>query len=91
MKIPFRKIKNFKLITGTNLLEQEDLTRSSDFEIRIKAIETIILGIYLMNNMNTLQARNEYIRLSKPENEDERYDIIEDIELDELLSDVFGR
>lgn len=91
MKIPFRKIKNFKLITETNLLEQEDLTRSSDFEIRIKAIETIILGIYLMNNMNTLQARNEYVRLSKPENEDERYDIIEDIELDELLSDVFNR
>lgn len=91
MKIPFRKIKNFKLITGTNLLEQEDLTRSSDFEIRIKAIETIILGIYLMNNMNTLQARNEYVRLSKSENEDERYDIIEDIELDELLSDVFDR
>jgi hypothetical protein len=91
MKIPFRKIKNFKLITGTNLLEQEDLTRSSDFEIRMKAIETIILGIYLMNNMNTLQARNEYIRLLKPENEDERYDIIEDIELDELLSDVFDR
>lgn len=91
MKIPFRKIKNFKLITETNLLEQEDLTRSSDFEIRIKAIETIILGIYLMNNMNTLQARNEYVRLSKPENEDERYDIIEDIELDELLSDVFDR
>lgn len=90
MKIPFRKIKNFKLITETNLLEQEDLTRSSDFEIRIKAIETIILGIYLMNNMNTLQARNEYVRLSKPENEDERYDIIEDIELDELLSDVFN-
>lgn len=91
MKIPFRKIKNFKLITGTNLLEQEDLTRSSDFEIRMKAIETIILGIYLMNNMNTLQARNEYVRLSKPENEDERYDIIEYIELDELLSDVFDR
>jgi hypothetical protein len=91
MKIPFRKIKNFKLITGTNLLEQEDLTRSSDFEIRMKAIETIILGIYLMNNMNTLQARNEYVRLSKPENEDELYDIIEDIELDELLSDVFDR
>lgn len=91
MKIPFRKIKNFKLITGTNLLEQEDLTRSSDFEIRMKAIETIILGIYLMNNMNTLQARNEYVRLSKPENEDERYDIIEDLELDELLSDVFDR
>lgn len=89
MKVKYSKIKNFKIVTGKHFLELEQESKSgSDYAARFAALETITLGLYLLDSYDLQTARKEFTRLNAVENEAEKYDIIDNVDIDELISDV---
>lgn len=91
MKMKYSKIKAFKLATGEHLLALQDkLSNTTDQDERFATLEKLALGLYLVNNYNVQEAKSEYTRLRKSENEDERYSIIDDVDLDEEIEKIIG-
>lgn len=91
MKMKYSKIKAFKLATGEHLLALQDkLSNAIDQDERFATLEKLALGLYLVNNYNVQEAKSEYTRLRKSENEDERYSIIDDVDLDEEIEKIIG-
>lgn len=91
MKMKYSKIKAFKLATGEHLLALQDkLSNTIDQDERFATLEKLALGLYLVNNYNVQEAKSEYTRLRKSENEDERYSIIDDVDLDEEIEKIIG-
>lgn len=89
MKIKYSKMKNFKIVTGRHLLELEQESKSgADYSKQFAALETLTLGLYLLDAHDLATAKREFTRLSLPENELEKYDIIDNVNIDELISDV---
>lgn len=91
MKMKYSKIKAFKLATGEHLLALQDkLSNTIDQDERFATLEKLALGLYLVDNYNVQEAKSEYTRLRKSENEDERYSIIDDVDLDEEIEKIIG-
>lgn len=91
MKMKYSKIKAFKIATGEHLLALQDkLSNTIDQDERFATLEKLALGLYLVNNYNVQEAKSEYTRLRKSENEDERYSIIDDVDLDEEIEKIIG-
>lgn len=91
MKMKYSKIKAFKLATGEHLLALQDkLSNTIDQDERFATLEKLALGLYLVNDYNVQEAKSEYTRLRKSENEDERYSIIDDVDLDEEIEKIIG-
>lgn len=91
MKMKYSKIKAFKLATGEHLLALQDkLSNTIDQDERFATLEKLALGLYLVNNYDVQEAKSEYTRLRKSENEDERYSIIDDVDLDEEIEKIIG-
>lgn len=91
MKMKYSKIKAFKLATGEHLLALQDkLSNTIDQDERFATLEKLALGLYLVNNYNVQEAKSEYTRLRKSENEDERYSIIDDVDLDDEIEKIIG-
>lgn len=91
MKMKYSKIKTFKRATGEHLLALQDkLSNTIDQDERFVTLEKLALGLYLVNNYNVQEAKSEYTRLRKSENEDERYSIIDDVDLDEEIEKIIG-
>lgn len=92
MKMKYSKIKAFKIATGEHLLELQDkLSTTTDQDERFATLEKLALGLYLVNNYyNVQEAKSEYTRLRKSENEDERYSIIDDVDLDDEIEKIIG-
>lgn len=91
MKMKYSKLKAFKLATGEHLLALQDkLSATTDQDERFATLEKLALGLYLVNNYNVQEAKSEYTRLRKSENEDERYSIIDDVDLDEEIEKIIG-
>lgn len=91
MKMKYSKIKAFKIVTGEHLLALQDkLSTTTDQDERFATLEKLALGLYLVNNYNVQEAKSEYTRLRKSENEDERYSIIDDVDLDEEIEKIIG-
>lgn len=91
MKMKYSKIKAFKLATGEHLLALQDkLSNTTDQDERFATLEKLALGLYLVNNYNVQEAKSEYTRLRKSENEDERYSIIDDVDLDDEIEKIIG-
>lgn len=91
MKMKYSKIKAFKLATGEHLLALQDkLSATTDQDERFATLEKLALGLYLVNNYNVQEAKSEYTRLRKSENEDERYSIIDDVDLDDEIEKIIG-
>lgn len=88
MKLKYSKLKDFKLVTGHHLLELQGQVRTNNPEESIKALQTITLGLYLIDSMDIQTARREFTRLSQPDNEAELFDIIDNVDVQELLDDV---
>lgn len=91
MKMKYSKIKAFKIATGEHLLALQDkLSNTTDQDERFATLEKLALGLYLVNNYNVQEAKSEYTRLRKSENEDERYSIIDDVDLDDEIEKIIG-
>lgn len=91
MKMKYSKIKAFKIATGEHLLALQDkLSNTIDQDEHFATLEKLALGLYLVNNYNVQEAKSEYTRLRKSENEDERYSIIDDVDLDEEIEKIIG-
>lgn len=91
MKMKYSKIKAFKIVTGEHLLAlQEKLSTTTDQDERFSTLEKMALGLYLVNNRNIAEAKSEYLRLRKSENEEERYAIIDDVDLDEEIGKIIS-
>lgn len=91
MKMKYSKIKAFKIATGEHLLALQDkLSNTIDQDERFATLEKLALGLYLVNNYNVQEAKAEYSRLRKSENEDERYSIIDDVDLDDEIEKIIG-
>lgn len=91
MKIKYSKIKDFKLVTGHHFLElEQDASNSNDYSKRFEALETLTLGLYLVNNFDVVTAKKEYERLTSPTGEAEKYRLIEDVDLEELVQGIIG-
>lgn len=91
MKMKYSKIKAFKIATGEHLLALQDkLSTTTDQDERFATLEKLALGLYLVNNYNVQEAKSEYARLRKSENEDERYSIIDDVDLDDEIEKIVG-
>lgn len=91
MKMKYSKIKAFKLAIGEHLLALQDkLSNTTDQDERFATLEKLALGLYLVNNYNVQEAKSEYTRLRKSENEDERYSIIDDVDLDDEIEKIIG-
>nr|DAK54262.1 MAG TPA: hypothetical protein [Caudoviricetes sp.] len=91
MKMKYSKIKAFKIATGEHLLALQDkLSNTIDQDERFATLEKLALGLYLVNNYNVQEAKSEYTRLRKSENEDERYSIIDDVDLDDEIEKIIG-
>lgn len=91
MRMKYSKIKAFKIATGEHLLALQDkLSNTIDQDERFATLEKLALGLYLVNNYNVQEAKSEYTRLRKSENEDERYSIIDDVDLDEEIEKIIG-
>lgn len=91
MKMKYSKIKAFKIATGEHLLALQDkLNTTTDQDERFATLEKLALGLYLVNNHNVQEAKFEYTRLRRSENEDERYSIIDDVDLDEEIEKIIG-
>lgn len=89
MKIKYSTLKNFKVVTGKHFLEVEKASKDGDdYDKRFDALETMTLGLQLLADLDPLNAHKEFKRLIKPENEIERYDILDNADLDELLEHV---
>lgn len=88
MKLKYSKLKDFKLVTGHHLLELQGQVGTDNPEESIKALQTITLGLYLIDSMDIQTARREFTRLSQPDNEAELFDIIDNVDVQELLDDV---
>lgn len=91
MKMKYSKIKAFKIATGEHLLALQDkLSNTIDQDERFATLEKLALGLYLVNNYNVQEAKSEYTRLRKSENEEERYSIIDDVDLDDEIEKIIG-
>lgn len=91
MKMKYSKIKAFKIATNEHLLALQDkLSTTTDQDERFATLEKLALGLYLVNNYNVQEAKSEYTRLRKSENEGERYSIIDDVDLDDEIEKIIG-
>lgn len=89
MKIKYSKIKQFNLVTNENFFNlQQKLDSDIDFDTRLDVLERLSLGLYLIKEYPLDQARKEYRRLMK--DDDERYEIIDNVDLDELIAEVIA-
>lgn len=89
-KVKYSKLKNFRLVTGEHLLDIVQKVGEGTGEEKINALEVLTLGLYLLDAYNVIDARKEYQRLTKEGNDDERYDIIDNVDPAELADDLFG-
>ena len=89
MRIKHSAIHNFKLVTGANLFEViQKAEDKADFEKMIEAIQVLTLGLYLLDSFDVVEARSEYRRLNQKDNESERFDILDAVDVFELLEDL---
>lgn len=89
-KVKYSKLKNFKLVTNQHLLDVVQKVGEGTGEEKIEALEVLTLGLYLLDTYNIIDARKEYQRLTKEGNDDERYDIIDNVDPAELADDLFS-
>lgn len=88
MKIKFSKIKQYKLITGEHFLSAQKRISNTDSDTFFDDLERFTLGLFLMDThgSDVKTARSEYVRLLKPENDDERFDIVDTVNIKDLVS-----
>ena len=54
-------------------------------------METMTIGLYLLDtHHDVVEAKKEYTRLNNKDNADEYYDIVDNVDLEELVADVLG-
>lgn len=90
MKIKHSKLRNFKIVTGKHYLDVTQKTNSKDAEEQLDALQSLTLGLYLLDVYELPEARKEYKRLTQAENFDELMDILDTVDVAELQNDIIG-
>lgn len=91
-QVKYSKLRNFKIVTGEHFLDLTQKISEGKGDVRLDAMETVTLALYLLDTeSNVSDAKKEYQRLTKPENADEKYDILDAVDGVELANDVMGR
>lgn len=91
MKLKYSKLRNFKIITGQHFLELQGIIGSASDDKKLDAMETMTIGLYLLDtHHDVVEAKKEYTRLNNKDNADEYYDIVDNVDLEELVADVLG-
>ena len=65
-------------------------TNSKDAEEQLDALQSLTLGLYLLDVYELPEARKEYKRLTQAENLDELMDILDTVDVAELQNDIIG-
>ena len=86
-QIKYSKFKHFKIVTGAHFLDLISKAKDASGEKQINALETLTLGLYLMDTLDLLEAQKEFKRLI---NNDEKYDIIDNVDPFELMEDFIN-
>lgn len=86
--IKYSKLRFFKIITGKHFLDLTQKITEAKGDERLEAMEIITLGLHLLDTMSVKDAKEEFIRLIKKENEHEKYDILDSVDGLSLASDL---
>ena len=86
--IKYSKLRYFKIVTGKHFLDLTQKITEAKGDDRLEAMETITLGLHLLDTLSVKDAKEEFNRLQKKEFLEEKYEILDTVDGLSLAADL---